>query len=808
MRTLLTFASALAVVLTSAGAVGVMTGPPARQSAGAAPLAPAPLYRDPIYDGAADPSLVWNDGERAWWLFYTNRRANVPDAQAGVTWCHGTDIGIASSKDGGVTWEYRGTARGLEFESGRNTFWAPAVFEHGGRYHMFLAYVRGVPSDWSGERRLVHYTSRDLVNWSFEAVLDLGTHVIDAFVYPKPSGGWRMWFKDEADRSSIHAADSTDLGTWTPRGAVVTGPGQEGPAVFWWRGSYWMLVDRWKGMGVLRSADLERWQEQDGTILGEPGTRQDDGDIGRHGEVVVQGDEAYLVYFTHPAGRVEHTAPGRHRSSLQVARLELRDGRLTCDRNAPFRLALGPPSGFRPASPVASALALESPDRALAGAFGWAKAQALQHVFPAAVFGDPVGDWYEAALPSRFAFCMRDVSHQATGAHLLGLARFNHNMLRAFASGIAASRDYATYWEIDKFNRPAPVDYESDRNFWYNLPANFDVLDACWRQYQWSGNRDYVEGAAFARFHRLTFDEYIRAWDRNDDGIPEHRPQDGTRGIGSYDEGPIEQMAVGADLVAAQVRASRSYAAMRELLGDAPGAAARRSAADRLQYLFEASWYDEAKQAYAAALTPSGERFFTPGEYSIVHPLYFGLLPPGPRRDAHVRRLVANPPVQYLELESHLPEVLYRLGENEAAYREILALSAPSKKRREYPEVPFAIVGAVGTGTMGLEPDARTRTLTTRSRLTPATPWAELSGIPVFDTSVSVRHDGSSQTTLRNEGGGAIAWRACFAGVHRTVAVDGTDRVATEVRGEDGEPASCVDVAVRPRERHAVTVRR
>src|SRR5688572_12712722 len=34
---------------------------------------------------------------------------------------------------------------------------------------------------------------------------------------------------------------------------------------------------------------------------------------------------------------------------------------------------------------------------------------------------DPVGPWYEAALPSRNAFCMRDVSHQSLPAAMLGL---------------------------------------------------------------------------------------------------------------------------------------------------------------------------------------------------------------------------------------------------------------------------------------------------------------------------------------------------------------------------------------------------
>ncbi|MEY8745235.1 hypothetical protein AB9M62_38850 [Bacillales bacterium AN1005] len=37
----------------------------------------APLFRDPIYDGAADPVVVWNHVEQAWWMIYTNRRATA-----------------------------------------------------------------------------------------------------------------------------------------------------------------------------------------------------------------------------------------------------------------------------------------------------------------------------------------------------------------------------------------------------------------------------------------------------------------------------------------------------------------------------------------------------------------------------------------------------------------------------------------------------------------------------------------------------------------------------------------------------------
>jgi hypothetical protein len=759
---------------------------------------PAPLFRDPVYDGAADPSFIWNDAERAWWTFYTNRRANAPGAQDGVRWCHGTDIGIASSLDG-RTWSYRGTAQGLEFEAGRNTFWAPCLVEHSRVYHMFVAYVRGVPADWSGERHIVHYTSRDLVHWTFRSVLELSSsHVIDAFVYPKPSGGWRMWYKDEARGSHIYAADSEDLDRWAVMGPVVTSGAQEGPAVFWWRGAYWMLVERWQGMGVLRSDDLERWTEQPETILGVPGSRPDDADIGRHGEVIVQGPDAYLFYFTHPFGPKDHAEPGKHRSSLQVAKLELDGGRIVCDRNKPFDLELGPPSGFRPAKRFRSALELRTSDAKLAAAFAWAKGQALDYVFPAAVHGDPVGDWYEAALPGRFAFCMRDVSHQAVGAHILGLADFNLNMLRKFAAGIAPSRRYASFWEIDKWNRPAPVDFKNDRDFWYNLPANFDVMDACRRQYLWTGNRTYIEDPAFAGFYRQSVTSYISAWDTDGDGVPDHRAADGSRGLGSYDEGPLsDRTAVGADLVAAEARAFRSYAEMLRIGGDGAGAGVLEERAAALRKTFYDKWWSSKLGRFAGLMLQGGALNFEDLFWSGVFPLYFGFLRPGPERDLTLNRILERE-AEGIEIESYLPEIFYRYGRDAAAYAEVLKLSDPGKKRREYPEVPFALVGAIATGTMGIEPEAGGRAVATRSRLTAETAWAELVHVPVFGNDIGVRHEGRDRSALTNGSGPALAWRAVFDGQWKELAVDGRPTEADQETDEVGRQISWVVVTVPP----------
>ena len=72
-------------------------------------VAPKPLYRDPVYDGAADPTLIWDRAGHRWVMFYTNRRASAENLP-GVSWVHGTRIGMAASTDGGATWTQRRSA--------------------------------------------------------------------------------------------------------------------------------------------------------------------------------------------------------------------------------------------------------------------------------------------------------------------------------------------------------------------------------------------------------------------------------------------------------------------------------------------------------------------------------------------------------------------------------------------------------------------------------------------------------------------------------------------------------------------------
>ncbi len=308
-------------------------------------VAPKPLYRDPVYDGAADPVLCWNRQEKKWFMFYTNRRANITDAR-GVSWVHGTPIGIAESSDGGATWKYRCNAN-IGYKKDQDTYWAPEVIENEGTYHMYLTYVPGIFTNWSHPRDIIHLTSRNLIDWDYQSTLRLSSDkVIDACVIKLPNGTWRMWYNNEKDGKSIYYADSNDLYTWRDRGKAAGQWRGEGPKAFEWKDSFWMLVDTWDGLGVYRSQDALVWTRQKENLLRVPGTGTEDQVKGHHPDVVVSDGRAFLFYFTHPGRKGENAGKDTYeqrRSSIQVVELEYKDGRFACDRNRPTHILLSPP---------------------------------------------------------------------------------------------------------------------------------------------------------------------------------------------------------------------------------------------------------------------------------------------------------------------------------------------------------------------------------------------------------------------------------------------------------------------------------
>jgi hypothetical protein len=333
-----------ALLLACLAGCAVPGGEPPAAAPG--PVAAKPLFRDPVFDGAADPVLVYNPMRGRWWMFYTNRRATA-EGLPGVSWVHGTRVGIAESPDGGANWQYLGTADielppelgGLEA-----THWAPDIVRaDDGSWHMFLTVVPGVFTDWKHPRVIVQLTSTDLKTWRHAEKVPLAADkVIDASLARLPDGGWRLWYNNELDGKNTWYADSPDLRHWTDRGRALAQRG-EGPKVFHWRGAWWMVIDLWRGLGVYRSLDAQTWTRQDATLLEQPGRGADDAVMGGHADVVVSGDRAYVFYFTHPGRQgpdAKKDGREQRRSSIQVAELEEEGGVLRVDRDRPVHIRL------------------------------------------------------------------------------------------------------------------------------------------------------------------------------------------------------------------------------------------------------------------------------------------------------------------------------------------------------------------------------------------------------------------------------------------------------------------------------------
>lgn len=316
----------------------------AEKKSGKGSLAPKPVFRDPIHDGAADPTLIWNRARHEWWMFYTNRRADqASEDPKDVSWVHGTRIGIAISKDEGATWSYKGEAK-IAYGKPDYTQWAPDIVFWKGQYHMFLVIVPGTFKDWNAPREIIHLNSKDLESWAYVSKVEVGSdRIIDASLYPLPTGGWRMWYKDERDHSYIHYADSADLVHWEGKGIAISDRHSEGPKIFRWKGRDWMITDTWKGLGVYHSEDLTHWIAQPENILAQPGNTSTDRGLGHHCDVIVNGERAFIYYFTHQSDadfdpKLPHS---QERTVLQVGELQYKNGELTVDRDQPAYVDLG-----------------------------------------------------------------------------------------------------------------------------------------------------------------------------------------------------------------------------------------------------------------------------------------------------------------------------------------------------------------------------------------------------------------------------------------------------------------------------------
>ena len=382
-----------------------------------------------------------------------------------------------------------------------------------------------------------------------------------------------------------------------------------------------------------------------------------------------------------------------------------------------------------------------SSDKDLVLTVDWAKNKALSFSHDNT---DPVGYWYEAALPNREAFCVRDVSHQSIGAEILGLRSHNLNMVLKFSENISKSKNYATYWEINRYNKPAPIDYNNDKDFWYNLPANFDLIYAIKRLHNWSGNDEYINNPVIQNFISLSLNEYVNEWQIDSNHaktrnrymyvqpikeFPKNRFGN-SRGIPTYYERGSILSYLGVDLTASYIAAIKSQIEILKLQNS------NNSNIDKyvkqlhreLNFL-NTFWWDNTRNIYKSIIYQDKTYdFYSIGEDEAFHHylLYFDVIDEDKRIIDIMNWYQENQHKLIIELKTYLPILFYQYGDSELANEILNELCSIKNTRRNYPEISFTLIEHITRGLMGI--DVNQNSIETISRLALNQKWASVKG--------------------------------------------------------------------------------
>ena len=199
--------------------------------------------------------------------------------------------------------------------------------------------------------------------------------------------------------------------------------------------------------------------------------------------------------------------------------------------------------------------------------------------------------------------------------------------------------------------------------------------------------------------------------------------------------------------------------------------------ANKIKDHLNSEWWDADKKLYHHYIRYNGKWLDDKQMMSFL--LRWDVVP-SDRTSAVIDHLITIVPKTGVEMNTYYPLETYRFGKAEDAYKLLVRLVSPDLQRRTYPEVSFAAIETYAMGLMGIEADAGTRTIRTKSRLTSVTGWAELKNIPVFDGTITVRHDGLTKSIFTNNTKGIIRWMVLLDNCKNRI-----------IRVKKGETAQC-----------------
>jgi hypothetical protein len=269
---------------------------------------------------------------------------------------------------------------------------------------------------------------------------------------------------------------------------------------------------------------------------------------------------------------------------------------------------------------------------------------------------------------------------------------------------------------------------------------------------------------------------------------------------------------MGVDLVGALYRGLQSYAAILQTNGDLAASTRCRESSTPYRDRIETDWWDEKAGLYHTHYTNDRQFGKAEGETFL---LWFDVLQDTTRKKKTIGHLLTMD--LNVENLSYLPLQYYRNGYWSQAHDLILHLADPATARREYPEVSYGVIEAMVQGLIGVDANAVTRTVSTLYR-SDNKASAQLTGLPVFNTTLTVTHFGSTRSAIVNTGKHPFIWRARFSGDYKEAIVNSSlagKGLPGKLRGSklnqekdrDGHLISWLEMEVAPGKKLNVRVR-
>jgi hypothetical protein len=457
-----------------------------------------------------------------------------------------------------------------------------------------------------------------------------------------------------------------------------------------------------------------------------------------------------------------------------------------------------PPETIRFRAPVS----FNSSSEQLNEMFAWAKDRAYSFVQTGDGNNIPS---YWAGLLERPAFYLRDVAHQALGAHFLELDEENYTMIRTFALSATQNRKYYPIWAFTFQGTIYYLDYHNDNDFVREVPQAFEMTEQAYNMYRWTGDQNYIEDPDMMTFYENSVTGFVEQHDENNNGIADDNwSQEGNifKGVATYNEQSTDNFIEAADGMAAQYRAYLAYADLLLATDDTAGYDTWTENAAHLRDKFATDWYQAGQYARGMKIDDTYGTGFA--QMHIMYPPRAGLTDMAERNAAALDMLYAHyQSIYFVEARSYHAETYFKYNQVERAWE--MMNNVYDDNRRNYPEISFVLVANCIAGVMGLNADIPHGKVITVPRLPEEIEWAEVDSVKAGNQYIYVKHEENARTTFTNKSEEPLNWQASFYGGFTKLKHNGNPEDAQQTT-LNGQQISFLQLEVQPGQTEVVEV--